>query len=393
MRSWSPRPSLRRPGPGRDAAGSRACPSSISMSSSSAPASPASAPAITCRPAARPGATRSWKGATTSAGPGTCSATPGSAPTPTCSRSAIPSGPGREAKAIADGPAILKYLRETAREFGIDRHIRFQHRVRSASWSSAEGVLDRRGGGGRAPGAGPLHLQLPVSVQRLLRLRQGLSAGLCRPRGLPGTAGPSATLARGPRLPRPADRRDRQRRHGGDAGPRAGRDRGARDHAPALPLVHPLRPGGGRPRPVIRRFLPERAAHRLIRWKNVLLCLYFYQLCRRKPERAKRFLRRGLARELPPDVDIDVHFKPRYEPWDQRLCLVPDGDLFRAMRAGRVSVVTDEMARFTRARDPAQVRPGAPGRRHRHGDRPQSPGPGRHPPRRRRHRPSSRDGA
>ena len=99
---------------------------------------------------------------------------------------------------------------------------------------------------------------------------------------------------------------------------------------------------------VIRRLLPGRAAYRVLRWKNLLLSLYLYQLCRRKPERAKRLLRRGLAKELPPDVDLDVHFKPRYEPWDQRLCLVPDGDLFRAIRAGRASVVTDEVVKFTR---------------------------------------------
>ena len=54
-------------------------------------------------------------------------------------------------------------------------------------------------------------------------------------------------------------------------------------------------------------------------------------------------MRHGLAGQLPPDVDIDTHFTPRYEPWDQRLCLAPDGDLFRAIRAGRASVVTDEV--------------------------------------------------
>jgi cation diffusion facilitator CzcD-associated flavoprotein CzcO len=99
---------------------------------------------------------------------------------------------------------------------------------------------------------------------------------------------------------------------------------------------------------VIRRCLPAWAAHRLIRWKSVLLSLYLYQFCRRNPERAKKLLRRGLAKELPPDVDLDIHFTPRYEPWDQRLCLVLDGDLFRAIRAGRASVVTDEVVKFTR---------------------------------------------
>ena len=74
---------------------------------------------------------------------------------------------------------------------------------------------------------------------------------------------------------------------------------------------------------------------------------YFYQLCRRSAGRARRFFRRQLARELPPGVDIDVHFKPRYQPWDQRVCLVPDADLFRAIRAGRASVVTDQIVKFT----------------------------------------------
>jgi cation diffusion facilitator CzcD-associated flavoprotein CzcO len=97
----------------------------------------------------------------------------------------------------------------------------------------------------------------------------------------------------------------------------------------------------------IRNLLPTKVAHRLIRWKNILLSMYLYQLCRRAPERAKAFFHRGLVKELPPDVDVDVHFKPQYQPWDQRVCFVPDADLFRAMRAGRASVVTDQIARFT----------------------------------------------
>ncbi len=99
---------------------------------------------------------------------------------------------------------------------------------------------------------------------------------------------------------------------------------------------------------LIRRVLPERTAHRALRWQNVLLGIYFYQLCRRAPGLAKRLLRKGIAKELPPDFDIDTHFKPRYQPWDQRVCLVPNADLFQAIRTGRVSVVTDQIARFTK---------------------------------------------
>jgi cation diffusion facilitator CzcD-associated flavoprotein CzcO len=98
----------------------------------------------------------------------------------------------------------------------------------------------------------------------------------------------------------------------------------------------------------LRRLLPERAAYQMIRWKNILLTMYFYRLCRRSPERARKFLRQRLAAELPPGVDLDRHFKPRYGPWDQRLCIAADADLFRALRAGRASVVTDQVVRFTR---------------------------------------------
>src|SRR6202035_1145304 len=105
------------------------------------------------------------------------------------------------------------------------------------------------------------------------------------------------------------------------------------------------RPGVDRMASVVRRILPEQAAQRVVRWKNVLLGIYFYQLCRRAPGLAKKLLRRHLEEELPPGFDIDTHFKPRYEPWDQRVCLVPDSDLFQAIKAGRVSVVTDQISK------------------------------------------------
>ena len=93
--------------------------------------------------------------------------------------------------------------------------------------------------------------------------------------------------------------------------------------------------------------LPEWAAHWLIRWKNVLIGMYFYRMCKRSPEKIKQFFRSRIRKQLPPGVNMN-HFKPHYQPWDQRVCFVPDGDLFRAMRAGRASVVTDEIVKFTR---------------------------------------------
>jgi len=97
----------------------------------------------------------------------------------------------------------------------------------------------------------------------------------------------------------------------------------------------------------LRRNLSPRLAYQLIRWRNVLFGMYFFQLSRRKPARVKELILKGVRMALGPDYDIATHFTPRYNPWDQRLCLVPDGDLFRSIRENRVSVVTNEIDTFT----------------------------------------------
>jgi cation diffusion facilitator CzcD-associated flavoprotein CzcO len=98
---------------------------------------------------------------------------------------------------------------------------------------------------------------------------------------------------------------------------------------------------------LLGRVLPTRLAYPIVRWKNILAALAIYGLSRRRPAAMKRLIRRSLERRLPPGYDIDTHFTPRYEPWDQRLCFVPDGDLFEAIGAGRVSIVTDRIETFT----------------------------------------------
>jgi cation diffusion facilitator CzcD-associated flavoprotein CzcO len=97
----------------------------------------------------------------------------------------------------------------------------------------------------------------------------------------------------------------------------------------------------------LRRMLPTRLAYTLVRWKNVFLGIYFYNLTRRKPAETKKMILDLTRKELGPDYDVDKHFTPRYNPWDQRLCLVPDSDLFASIRSGKSSVVTDEIACFT----------------------------------------------
>ena len=108
----------------------------------------------------------------------------------------------------------------------------------------------------------------------------------------------------------------------------------------SLPAVDPI---AG----LLGRVLPTRLAYPVVRWKNVGLALAIYGLSRRRPAAMKRLIRRLLKRRLPPGYDIDTHFNPAYEPWDQRMCIVPDGDLFDAIAADDVSVVTDRIETFT----------------------------------------------
>ncbi len=253
--------------------------------------------------------------------------------------------PWREHKPLADGQAILDYVRETARVRGVDRLVRFGHRVRRASWSSRDALwtVDAEHGGrtvevrasflmlcsgyydyaeGHAPafagvesfGGRFVHPQfwpadLDHAGKRVVVIGSGATAVTLVP-AMAGTAAHVTMLQRSP------------------------------SYVVSLPTHDPMARA-------MRRVLPERVARRAVRTRNILLSMYFYRAARARPEAAKRRLV-GLARQqLPPGYDVETHFTPRYKPWDQRVCLVPDGDLFRAIRDGRADVVTDTIERFT----------------------------------------------
>jgi monooxygenase len=255
--------------------------------------------------------------------------------------------PWKEAKAIADGPSILKYIRETADEAGITRHIRFGHKVTSAAWSSADAcwtvqaqrtdsaetvTLRARflylcsgyysyATGNRPEFAGESDFQgtvvhqqfwptdLDYAGKRVVVIGSGATAITLVPE-MSRTAAHVTMLQRSP------------------------------TYVVSRPSVDPIAQW-------LNRHLPDRLAYAITRWKNVLLGSYFYRLARRRPELFKRRLIEMASQQLGPQCDVATHFTPRYKPWDQRLCLAPDGDLFRQIREGRASVVTDTIERFT----------------------------------------------
>ena len=248
-------------------------------------------------------------------------------------------------RSIADGAAIRDYVESAARGAGINRHIRFGTRVTGAAWSSADAcwTVDAVGPDGAAMAMTCDFLSVCAGYYDYERGHAPAFAGqeafagrVVHPQFWPGdldVAGKRVVVI--------------------------GSGATAMTLVPALaaqgvqvtmlqrsPTYVVSRPGEDAFANRLRRWLPARAAYRLTRWKNVALGMAFYRLARGRPaQTAKRLL--GMVREeLGPDYDIATHFTPRYHPWDQRLCLVPDADLFAAIREGRAEVVTDTIARF-----------------------------------------------
>ncbi|WP_437684987.1 flavin-containing monooxygenase [Sorangium sp. So ce176] len=256
--------------------------------------------------------------------------------------------PWKEPKAIADGPSIRDYVRDTAREFGIDRHIRFNHRVRSVSWSSEHSRWTVE------VDVGPNDERVRYSCSFLYVCSGYYSYESGYAPSFPGRDDFQGRLVHPQDWPQDLDYRGKRVVIIGSGAtavtlvPAMAADAAhvtmlqrSPSYIASLPAEDPIANA-------IREHLPERLAHRVARWKNVGISLLVYQICQRAPALARRLLRSGVARHLPPDFDIDTHFNPRYDPWDQRLCLVPDADLFRAVKAGRASVVTDRIRTFTK---------------------------------------------
>lgn len=250
-------------------------------------------------------------------------------------------------KALADGESIRNYIRETAAAYGIDRDIRYQQHVISASWSSedarwtlevgvgaekviqhyscnflymATGYYDYDGGytpnwSGMERYQGQLvHPQkwpddLDYTGKKVLVIGSGATAVTL----VPAMAEKAAHVTMLQRTP---------------------------TYIVSRPAIDGL-PNR------LEHFLPNKIAHQIVRWKSILLQMYFYLFAQRFPETTKKSIKQMVRDELGSDYDVEKHFSPPYNPWDQRLCLVPDSDLFKMMRAGKVSIVTDTLTEFT----------------------------------------------
>ncbi|SFU14910.1 flavin-containing monooxygenase [Pseudomonas marincola] len=250
-------------------------------------------------------------------------------------------------KSIVDGSEILQYLRDTSREFGIDSNIRYGHRVIAAAWSSGEArwTLDIEVGEQRSP------VRYSCNFFYVCSGYYSYEGGY-QP-DFPGLENYTGQLIHPQQWPEGLD-------YSGKRIVVIGSGATAVTLVPALakkaahvtmlqrsPSYVMSLPDDDVIAKAMRKVLPSSWVHKTVRFKNVMLSTAIYRLFRFKPEFAKRLLRKGIAAHLPQDFPIDTHFKPSYNPWDQRLCLVPNGDLFTALREQSASIVTDRISSFT----------------------------------------------
>ena len=256
--------------------------------------------------------------------------------------------PWTHPKAIADAPHILDYLKETVAEHQLEPHIRYGHKVVSASWSTSEArwqveIAPMDGGENTVISCNFLHMcsgyyNYEHGYTPQFEGTERFSGQIIHPQFWPedldyagkrvvviGSGATAVTLV--PALAKTAAHVTMLQRS---------------------PTYVVSRPAEDRFANKLREILPGKLAYFLVRWRNILFQRFIYERCRKYPQQAKKRIIDMVRDEMGPEYDVDTHFTPKYNPWDQRLCLVPDGDMFKAIREGRASVVTDHIDCFTR---------------------------------------------
>ena len=254
--------------------------------------------------------------------------------------------PWTATKSIADGQAILRYVRDTARERGIEDRIRFNHRLRRASWSSRDGrwTVEADSGPSRQP--------VYMSCNFLLACCGYYSYAEGYAPQFPGIARYKGRLVHPQNWTADVEYAGKRVVVIGSGAtavtlvPEIAKSAAGVTMLQRSPTYVVAWPDEDRIANALRRWLPAKTACALTRWKNVAAGIYFYRLCKRDPERAKAMILEGVRSALGPNYDVATHFTPRYNPWDQRLCLAPNGDFFQSIREGRTTIVTDEIETF-----------------------------------------------
>jgi len=255
--------------------------------------------------------------------------------------------PWRESKAIADGPSILKYLKETATENNIDEHIRYGHLVKKATWSSDDAEWTIEAGRKGSDKSVVVRCNFLLMCSGYYSYAEGYTPEF---KGRERFAG---QIIHPQEWPEDLDYRDKKVVVIGSGAtavtliPAMAEDAEHVVMVQRSPTYVVSRPEKDVIANFLRKVLPDKVAYAITRWKNIRWQQAVYRRTRDDPEKVKNMLLDWVRKELGPNYDVETHFTPRYNPWDQRLCLVPNSDLFHSIRSGKASVVTDHIDTFT----------------------------------------------
>jgi len=258
--------------------------------------------------------------------------------------------PWKSPTSISDGRLIREYISETAREEGIDAHIRFHHRVVRAGWSSPEARWTVEAAHTRPDGSEEtvtLTCRFLFACAGYYKYSSGYTPEF------PGRERFTGTIVHPQAWPQDLDCSGRRVVVIGSGAtavtliPALAKTAAHVTMLQRSPTYIVSFPAKDALAVALTRVLPSRLAFAIARWKNIGLMTYLYQFARRRPEHAKRAIVKRTSVELGAGYDVATHFTPRYNPWEQRLCIVPDSDLFGAIREGRASVVTARIETFT----------------------------------------------
>ncbi len=284
--------------------------------------------------------------------------------------------PWSDPKAIADGPSILKYIRDTSKEFDLDKEIRYGHRITRAEWSSeqAQWMVSVSSPGVSSARVSSPHVSKGSLSHQSLSISEDIAASKSTTKQITCSFLYLCTGYYEYDSGYTPDWPDLDRFHGAIIHPQKwpddldyagkqvlviGSGATAVTLVPAMaktashvtmlqrsPTYVVTMPSEDKIANGLRRLLPAKAAYAATRWKNVLRQMFFYELSKKRPSMMKNLIARGVKSEIGKE-QLEKHFRPKYNPWDQRLCVVPDSDLFKSIRENKASIVTGEIESFT----------------------------------------------
>jgi cation diffusion facilitator CzcD-associated flavoprotein CzcO len=255
--------------------------------------------------------------------------------------------PWKEKEAIADGPSILKYLDETSKKFNIDKKIKFNHYVKDASWCSEKSIWTLKVEDKNLMDTVTISCNFIFMCSGYYSYEKGytpdfegineFNGKIMHPQKwdasidysdkeviVIGSGATAVTIV--PEIAKDAKHVTMLQR--------------SPTYVVSAPQQDPLAI-------FLQKYLPSKLSYFIVRWKNILRQQWYFRLCKKNPKRVKDFIINQVRKSLGHDYDVDKHFTPNYNPWDQRMCLVPNGDLFKSIRKKQTSVVTDTIDKFT----------------------------------------------